>query len=166
MKKFLGFLKSIYLFPLNLILGVTTTSFTNSALAAQPAMSQNKNFILKSNLITIPAAGATNDILQSIPIKAGWKVVWADMLIVVAGVGTVSLSLGITGGTTNGFLSGKDGTAVAGTYYPSPLAATYPAAGGYFATADTTLDVLLATITSMTTSTQFYVIAEIVDTNN
>ena len=166
MKKFLGFLKSIYLFPLNMLLGVVTTSFTNSALAVQPAMSQNRNFVMKSNLITIPAAGATNDILQTLPINAGWKVIWADILIVVAGVGTVSLSLGITGGTTNGFLSAKDGTAASWTYYPSPLAATYTAAGGYFATAATTLDVLLAGITSMTTSTQFYVIAEIVDTNN
>lgn len=166
MKKFLGFLKSIYLFPLNMILGVTTTSFTNSALAVQPAMSQNRNFVMKSNLITIPTAGATNDILQALPIKAGWLVTSAHILIVVAGVGSaVTLSLGITGGTTNGYLSAKDGTAAAGTFYPSPLAATYTAAGGYFATADTTLDILLATITAMTTATQFYVIADVVDTN-
>ena len=112
--------------------------------------------------ITVPLLGVTNDILQCIPIKKGQKCHGISMVIVTAGAGTtVALDIGITGGTAAGFDSQVDAKAAAGTVTQSVLADTYPAAGGFYATADDTIDILLHTITAMTTAPVVKLIADI-----
>lgn len=168
-KRIIGFLRKVALFPLNILMGTTTNlsgtdiSGATNAGFNRPAHTENKKFVMKSNLITIPAGGLTNDILNCLPIKAGWLVKAVNLKVVTAGAGTaISLDAGITGGVAAGFLSAVDGTQAAGTV---ALGTGYNSTAGYLAAANTTIDVKLHTITAMTTPTVFQLFAEVTDLN-
>lgn len=165
MESFLGFLKRVVLFPLNVFMGVTT-DLTGGAGAIAPYAGKDKYFVTPPIKITVPTTGVTNDVIKAIPIKAGWLVKGIIIKIVTAGVGTtITLDAGITGGTANGFLAAFDGKSAAATILKSqPYVDIYTRAGGYYATVDTTLDILLNTISAMTTGTVLTIQAEIVVT--
>ncbi len=152
---------------LPLMFGVVTTDQTANSKKTGIPISGVDNIYTITNTLTIPLTGATNDVVNALPIKKGTLVKEVVMEIIVAGVGTaVSLSVGKTGGTANGFLSAIDATQAAGTFVPCPLAGTYPAAGGLFFSADGTIDVLLATITAMTTAPQIKLTATCIDVHD
>ena len=166
MKNVLDFLKRIVLLPLNVFMGVTTTDLTGGSKAVAPYAGKDKYFVTPPIKITIPAGAATNDIIKAVPLKAGWLVRGTIIKIITAGVGTtITLDAGITGGTANGFDAAFDGKSAAGTVlFSQPYVDVYTRAGGYYCTADTTLDILLNTITAMTTATVFTIQAEVVVT--
>lgn len=165
MKTILGFLKRVAMFPLNVFLGVTTTDATGGAKAyTAPIAGFNKRFQVRSALITLPAGAATNDIIEAVPVKAGWLIHGSRVKIVTAAVGTAAaLDIGITGGTVDGFDANIDSKAAAGTVYKSTPSDTYAAAGGHYVTAADTVDVKCKTITDMTTPSAFYVILDVED---
>lgn len=145
---------------------MATTDMTNSALAARPAHAENKKFIMKSGTITLPATAAAADIFKLLPIKAGWLVKSTKVKMVTAAVGTtLTGDIGITGGTTNGFDAAFSLKGAAGTVTMSTPSDTYPAAGGYYASADTTLDLVLNTVTAITGGAAFVVYMEVEDLN-
>jgi len=147
MKNIKEFLKRIYLFPLNTLMGVTTTAVVGTA--ATPYRGMGKVFVTEPNTVSVPKTGITNDIVQAVPCLAGWLVEGVLVQMLTIGTPTTcTLCIGITGGTTNGFVTNFDGTA-AGPFL-SPLANTYPAAGGYLFASTGTIDVLLQTISVMT----------------
>lgn len=140
----------------------TTYDYTDSTIAQAPGVPGENCFIMKSPLITIPAASVTNDVFQCIPIKAGWLVKSTAVKIVTAGVGgTITADVGY-GSATDYFDAAIDLEAAAGTVYHTTPSDTDGALGGhYFAAADT-IDVLLHDITSaITTEPAFYVYAVI-----
>jgi hypothetical protein len=165
MKNFFKFLKKMYLFPLNALLGVTTTATT--ATAGVPYVGMGKVFITQPYTVTIPSTGVTNDIVQTIPIKAGWLVLGTIIKPVTAGVGgTITLDVGITGGTADGFDAAINGETAVGTNLQSTPSDTYPAAGGFLAAADDTIDILLKSIVSaITTEPVFTIQAICINTN-
>lgn len=143
-----------------------TTNLTGGAAAAKPYSGLNRHFQIKSPLITLPAAAVTNDILEVLPVKEGWLVKGTRAEIVVQGAGTtITLDIGITGGTVDGFDAAIDGKTAAGSVLLSTPSDTYPAAGGFYVTADDTIDIKCKAISSMTTPTQLYVYADVEDLN-
>jgi hypothetical protein len=158
-----NFLKAIFLFPFHVMMGVTTTDSTGGAAATPPYAGKDKYFVTPPITVTVPLTGVTNDVVKMIPVKAGWLVKGLIIKPVTAAAGTtITLDAGVTGGTTDGFRAAFDGKGT--TTLVSPLSATYPAAGGFYVTADTTIDLLLKSISSMTTAPVFTVQAEIVVT--
>lgn len=173
MKKMFAFLKGMFNFaaifraPVMAMLGVTTDLTAGAKAYTAPIAGFNKRFQVRSNLITIPAGAATNDIIKVVPIKKGWLIHGTREEIVVAGVGSaVTLDVGITSGTVDGFDAAIDGKSAAGTILKSTPSDTYPAAGGFLAAADGTVDIKCKTITAMTTPTQLYVILDVEDLNH
>ena len=162
MKNFKDFLKRIYLFPVNMLLGVTTTAVVGTG--AVPYRTMGKVFITEPNTVTVPVTAVSNDIVQCVPVLKGWLVFGIVVKMLTRGTATtITANFGITGGTTNGFAASADLTA-AGPFL-SPLASTYPAAGGYLAAADGTIDCLLSTISVMTVGPVMSVQAIVIDTN-
>jgi hypothetical protein len=166
MKSFIGFIMRIAMFPLNVFMGVTTTDMTGGSSAAKSWKQNGKHFVTAPITVSIPVTGITNDIVKCIPVKAGWLVKGIIYKIVTAGAGsTITLDFGITGGTADGFDAAIDGKTTAGTVLKSTPSDTYPAAGGYYAAADGTIDILLKSISAMTTGTVLTIQAEVMDTN-
>jgi len=162
MKNFKDFLKRIYLFPVNMLLGVTTTAVVGTA--AVPYRSMGKSFITPPATVTVPLTAVTNDVVQCVPYLKGWLIEGIIVKMLTRGTATtITGQFGITGGTTNGFAASADLTA-AGPFL-SPLAGTYPAAGGFLAAADGTVDLLLSTITLMTVAPIISVQLIVNDTN-
>jgi hypothetical protein len=140
----------------------TTTKTTLGA--AIPFTGQGKCFITPPATVAIPVTGITNDIVQALPFKAGWLIQGVILKSVTAGAGsTITLQCGITGGTVDGFIAAFDGKA-AGPFKSTP-SSTYPAAGGYLAAADGTVDILLDSISAMATGPVFTAQMIVVDTN-
>jgi hypothetical protein len=145
---------------------MTTYNLTGGAAATPPYNGKDKYFVTPKVTVTIPTTGITNDVIKAVPLKAGWLVRGTIVKIVTPATGTtVTLDFGITGGTANGFDAAIDGKASAGSVFQSqPYVDVYTRAGGYYVTADTTLDILLNTITAMTAGTVLTIQAEIVVT--
>jgi len=119
---------------------MATTDLTGDTSAAVPFQG-NKFFTIK-NRITIPVTGLTaGDIFEALRIKAGWLIqgiTWSPVTA-VTDCTTMTILVGITGGTVNGFDADIDGKVT--TFAKSALADTYTAAGGFYATANDTIDV-------------------------
>lgn len=144
---------------------MATTDLTNSNAAVVPYSGINKHFTIE-NTITIPTGIAAGDIFQAIPVKAGWLVlgtVWKP--VTAATATTLTLLVGITGGTVDGFDANIDGTAT--TVVKSTPSDTYPAAGGFYVTADDTIDVEAHAYTAGATPAAgtYKLIAFCIDTN-
>src|ERR1035441_8899099 len=102
MKNFKDFLKSIYLFPFNVLMGVTTTAVLGTA--AVPYRGLGKSFITPPGTITVPLSAVTNDIVQCVPYLKGWLIGGIIVKMLTRGTATtITGQFGITGGTTNGF---------------------------------------------------------------
>lgn len=143
---------------------MATTDLTGTTGASIP-FTGNKMFLLKKRIV-VPAGAVTNDVLKAFNIKKGWLVKGVTVKTVVASVGTThTADIGITGGTADGFDAAIDLKGAAGTVTKSTPSDTYPAAGGYYATADGTLDVLMKSISAITTFATFDITAEVVDLN-
>ena len=107
--------------------------------------------VLKSRvdvgLIPSSLTKTDSDVYQAIHIPAHFKVIdaWFEVIEAEATNTGATFCLGVTGGTTNGFVTAAT-CAVADVAHSSTNAAAYPAAGGFAtnATADT-LDLLVAT---------------------
>ena len=107
--------------------------------------------ILKSRvdvgLIPSTSTKTSTDVYQAIYIPAHFKIIdaWFEVIEAEATNTTATFCLGITGGTTNGFVTAAT-CAIANVAHSGTNASTYTAAGGYSvnATADT-LDLLTAT---------------------
>lgn len=145
---------------------MATTDLTGGAAAAVP-FTGNKFFTIK-NRITIPKTGLTaGDIFEALPLKAGWLIlgtVWKPVTAVTDAT-TMTILVGITGGTVDGFDTDIDGKVT--TVVKSALAGTYPAAGGLYVTADDTLDVEVHAYTANGTAISgvYDLIAYGIDTN-
>ncbi len=149
-----GLLGTAAAFPF--IFGVVTTDGTGGAAAAIPAHGSRHIQRIGPVRVSIPLTGVTNDIYQAIPVKKGWKLHGCMWKMVTAGAGTtIALDFGITGIVATGLDAAVDGKSVAGTIGFSTPADTWPALGGYNVIADDTVDILLNTITAMTTAPVF-----------
>jgi hypothetical protein len=107
---------------------------------------QSKLGIMKSTVDT-SKTGITNtnaDVYEAIYLKAGMKVLDAWFIVTNAETGTdkaaATFALGVTSGTVNGFVTAAT-CAATGVHAPN---GTYLAAGGYFATSENTIDLLVA----------------------
>lgn len=145
---------------------MATTDLTGGAAAVVP-FNGNKFFSVK-NRITIPVTGlAAGDIFEAIPVKAGWLVlgtIWKPVTA-VTDCTTMTILVGVTGGTVNGFDADIDGKVT--TVVKSALAETYTAAGGLYVTADDTIDVEVHAYTANGTAISgvYDLIAYGIDTN-
>ena len=107
--------------------------------------------VLKSRVdvgnIPTSSTKTSTDVYQAIHVPAHFKVLdaWFEVIEAESTNTTATFALGITGGTTNGFVTAAT-CAVADVAHSSSNGSTYSAAGGYCtnATADT-IDLLVAT---------------------
>ena len=136
--------------------GVVTTDDTGAAKAGIPATNSRAIQRIGPVRITVPLTAVTNDIIQAIPVKKGWKVYSYFAKMVTAGVGdAITMDVGITGVAATGMDSAVTLTGAAGATIQSALADTWPAANGYYVAASDTVDILLHTITNMTVAPVF-----------
>ena len=145
-----------------------TTALSSLIGADVPYVQTGKMFVTAPVTITIPATAVTGDIVEAIPIKAGWMVMGTIVTPVTAGVGgTITMDVGITGGTHDGFDVAIDLETAVGTIARSVPADTYPVAGGYYSTVADTIDLFMHNVTSaITTLPVFTIQAVIIDCNN
>ena len=117
--------------------------------ACIPLDAAGKVFLLK-NTVTMPECVST-DILQVLPIPAKTLVLSTAFRMSTIAVGTTCTgTVGITGGTANGFDAAVDfKTAITSIVQGTP-SDTYTAAGGHYAHTADTIDVV-ATISAVTT---------------
>ena len=107
---------------------------------------QSKLGIMKSTVDT-SKTGVTNtnaDVYEAIYLKAGTKVIDAWFIVTTAETGTdaaaATFALGITGGTVNGWVT----AAICNAAVLHAPNGTYLNAGGYFASSENTIDLLVA----------------------
>lgn len=149
---------------------MATVDLTGGAGAALPF--QQKHFRLKQR-VTIPDTAVTADIFNTIPVKKGWLVQGTAIVPVTAGVGgTITANVGIadtaiTGYDVDGFDAAVNLENAVGTVsHSAPGTDAYATAGGYWVTADTTIDITMADVTSaITTEPVFDIIAYGIDCN-
>ncbi len=125
---------------------VLPTGFVASVGDGVPYGDEDRIGIMKGRVDVglIPSASTktSTDVYQAIHIPAFFKIVDAWFVVVEAEATntTLQMELGITGGTTNGFVTAAT-VAVANVAHCSN-ATTYTAAGGYTLVAHDTLDIL------------------------
>lgn len=142
--------------------GVVTFDLKKATANSELAVEGFAKRALVTQRFTVPVTGVTNDIMQCIPLKLGQLCHGIRARIITPGAGTtITLDFGITGGTADGFDAAVDGKGVAGTVTRTIPADTYAVSGGFYATADTSIDVLLKAITAMTAGTVFDLTADI-----
>ena len=125
----------------------------------------NKVFRIKKRIV-VPVTAVTNDVIKALYIKKGWNVEAVHVKIVTPSAGTThTADVGITGGTADGFDAAIDLKGAAGTVTKTIPADTYAAAGGYYATADGTIDILMKSIVGLTAFATFDISARIIDLN-
>jgi hypothetical protein len=165
MKKFYDLLRRAILLPFHILMGVTTTPIPTGMVGGVPFLGGNKHFITQPVTVAIPLTGVTNDIVQAIPVKKGWLVKGTIVKFLTQGAATtITLHFGITGGDVDGF-DAIDGKSAVGTVCQTIPADGYAVTGGFYVTADDTLDILLAAIDTMTVAPVVTVQAIVVDTN-
>lgn len=130
-----------------------TTDLTGGANGNIPYCGNARRGVIGPVRITIPVTGVTNDILQCIPVRAGMRIHGVLTKQITQGTATtVTLDIGITGAVADGLNAAIDGKSAAGTVLHSTPSDTWPALGGYYVTADDTVDILLKSINTMTVS--------------
>lgn len=141
-----------------------TFDVTGGAAAAIPF--QAKHFKTAPVTVAVPTTAITNDVIQAIPIKAGWLVQGVIVKMITAAVGTAhTADIGITGGTADGFDAAISLKGAAGTVTKTVPADAYAVAGGFYATADDTIDVLMKSIDTLTVFPTFEISAYGIDLN-
>lgn len=140
----------------------TTFDATGGAGAATPF--QAKYFKTKPVRITVPSTAVTNDIIQAIPVKAGWLVLGVVVKMITAAVGTAhTADIGITGGAADGFDAAISLKGAAGTVTRTVPADTNAVAGGLYITTADTIDVLMKSIDTLTVFPTFEISAYGID---
>ncbi len=95
-------------------------------------------------LIPSTSTKTSTDVYQAIHVPAYFKILdaWFEVIEAEATNTTATFELGITGGTTNGFVTAQ----TCATLVSKAInGGTYPAAGGYLITTHDTLDLLVGT---------------------
>jgi hypothetical protein len=142
-----------------------TFDLTDGAAAVVPFQG-GKFFKTAPITISVPTTAVTNDVIQAVPIKAGWLVQGVIVKMVTAAVGTAhTADIGITGGSAAGFDAAISLKGAAGTVTFSTPSDTYTAAGGFYATANDTVDVLMKSIDTLTVFPTFTISVYGIDTN-
>jgi hypothetical protein len=121
-----------------------------------------KMYVIK-NRVTLDSTAVSTDIVQALPVRASTVVLGTYIKMVTAAVGTTcTATVGITGGTANGFDASVDLKSVAGSVIQSTPSDTYPAAGGFYTAAADTID-LVVTVDTLTTFPVFDIWAICID---
>lgn len=131
------------------------TTFTGAlnGQTVKPAVRPHDPYVI-SNIVdlsddtvfTTAPTGATSDIIQCLSLPAKTAILRAGLIVHTVEGATAAGTLGVTGGTTNGFATAVDLNSLTNTPYDA--AAAYNAAGGlYLASADT-IDLAVSTSAS------------------
>jgi hypothetical protein len=144
---------------------MATIDKTTGKAAAAPWEGKDRHFIIKDRITLETADLVTANVIQALPVKAGWEVKGTRVKMVTAAGGTtLTADVGITGDDADGFDNDIDLKGVAGTVYKTAIGTDAYGASGKQLTADDTIDLVL-TATDATGAVVFDIWAECVDYN-
>ena len=139
-----------------------TTFDQTAGTACVPLDALGKVFLIK-NTVVMPTTAVSADILQVLDVPAKTLVLGTMVRNSVIAVGTTCTgTIGITGGTANGFDAAVDFKTAITALIQSTPSDTYPAAGGFYTNVADTIDIV-PTISTLTVFPTFEIWALCLD---